>query len=96
MNRLASHDPATEQPVAAAPRTGLMRGAWQRWTQIAHAVGVVQTRFLMIAMYVVFVLPLGLIVGRRQDRLRLKPPEGSLWIPHREQEQTLDSARRQF
>ncbi len=72
------------------------RATWERWKQVAHAVGVVQTRFLMILMYCLFVLPLGFIIGKRQDRLRLKPPQGSLWIPHPESETSLEAARRQF
>lgn len=96
MNRLASGQPGTEELSVPLSGAGLLRSTWQRWTQIAHAVGVVQTRFLMIAMYVVFVVPLGLIVAKRQDRLRLKPPAGSLWRSHEQQKQTLESARRQF
>jgi hypothetical protein len=74
----------------------LWRATWERWKQIAHAIGVVQTRFLMIFFYAIFVLPVGLVVRRRQDRLRLKPPSGSLWLPHPENKTTLESARRQF
>lgn len=62
---------------------------------MARAVGVVQTRFIMILFYFVMVLPLGLVVRLKEDRLRLRPPSGSLWLPHPETEHTLERARKQ-
>jgi hypothetical protein len=98
-----SHDvPAVEvgvRPVGAVTVTapvGLLRAAWDRWKKIARAVGVVQTRILMVVFFFIFVLPLGLIVRLRSDPLHLRPPEGSNWTPHRDQSATLDTARRQF
>ncbi|GIW43250.1 MAG: hypothetical protein KatS3mg077_0532 [Candidatus Binatia bacterium] len=73
-----------------------LRRSWERWKQIAHAVGVVQTRFLMVAFYFVMVLPLGLVMRRREDRLRLRPPQGSLWLPHPDVEHNLERARKQY
>lgn len=74
----------------------LWRQGWERWKQIARAVGVVQTKFIMILFYFVMVLPLGLVVRLREDRLRLRPPQGSLWVPHSQEEHTLDRARKQY
>lgn len=79
-----------------APSTGIARATWDRWKQIARAIGVVQTRLLMIAFYIVVVLPLGAIMRVATDRLRLRPPRGSNWIPHRQEPQSLETARRQF
>lgn len=82
--------------VTAAPPGGFLRSAWDRWKKIARAIGVVQTRILMVVFYFVLVLPLGLFLRLRGDPLHLKAPEGSNWTPHRDQEATLDAARRQF
>lgn len=99
MNRMAS-DVSTQLPQQSAEvamrAMPWWRAGWERWKKIAHAVGVVQTRFLMVSIYLVMVLPLGLLTKRKEDRLRLRPPKGSLWLPHPETEHTLDRARRQF
>lgn len=81
---------------SAAPSVGLPRATWERWKQIARAIGVVQTRLLMIAFYVVLVLPLGLVMRLVTDRLHLRPRQGSNWLPHRQEPQNLETARRQF
>jgi len=81
-------------PAAQAP--GFLRLTWTRWKQIAKAVGVVQTRLLMVFFYFVFVFPLGLIIRRSGDPLHLKAPSGSNWTPHRQEPASLDAARRQF
>ena len=82
--------------VAAVRPAGFLRSAWDRWKKIARAIGVVQTRILMIVFFFIFVLPLGLILRLRGDPLHLKAPAGSNWTPHRDQDATLDTARRQF
>ncbi len=63
---------------------------------MARAIGVVQTRLLMVLVYFVFVFPLGVIMQFRGDPLRLKRSTGSNWSPHRHQPAGLDTARRQF
>jgi len=85
-----------EVTVPAAPAMGLARASWERWKQIARAIGVVQTRLLMIAFYMVLVLPLGVVMRVATDRLHLRPPQGSNWVPHRQEPQSLETARRQF
>lgn len=80
----------TSQPV------GLVRSAWERWKQIAHAIGVVQTRLLMILFFFVVAFPLGLVMRLSGDKLRLKPPAGSNWTPHPDEPQNLEAARRQY
>jgi hypothetical protein len=75
---------------------GFLRTAWERWKKIARAIGVVQTRILMVAFFFLFVLPLGLIMRMRGDPLHLRPPQGGNWTPHRNQDATLETAKRQF
>ena len=87
-------EPLTSLPAAGI--TGPVRAAWAHWTKIAHAVGVVQTRVLMVIFYVIVVLPIGLIMRLSGDPLHLKHPAGGNWSPHRHEEPSLDGARRQF
>ncbi len=75
--------------------TGFLRAAWDHWKKIARAIGVVQTRLLMVVMYFIFVVPLGLVARMRADPLHLRAPKGSNWMPHRHQPPNLESARRQ-
>jgi len=71
------------------------RGLWERWTRTARALGVVQTRALMVAFYFVFVVPVGLLMRGRGDPLGLRPPEGSNWRPHADTRPTIEAARKQ-
>jgi hypothetical protein len=73
-----------------------LRAAWTRWKKIARAIGVVQTRILMVCLYFIFVLPVGIVLRLTGDPLRLKRPAGSNWAPHRDEEPSVDAARRQF
>jgi hypothetical protein len=69
---------------------------FRRWTAAARAIGVAQTRLLMLLIYVTIVLPTGLILRLRSDPLRLKPPPESNWLPSRQEKPTVDRARQQF
>lgn len=80
----------------AQPQPHLLRAIWNRWTQFARALGVVQTRFLLVGFFIVVVVPTGLFVRATGDRLRLKPPKGSNWVPLDDKKQDIDAARRQF
>lgn len=95
---MAFEDSRTGEPAAGGEgkQAGALRAIWQRWTQLARAIGVVQTRFLMVLFFIVIVLPTGIFVRATGDRLRLKPPKGSNWVPLEEKKQDLDAARRQF
>jgi hypothetical protein len=87
------------EPLRSLTRTspaGFIRAAWTHWKKVAHAVGVVQTRVLMVLFYFIAVLPLGLIMRLAGDPLHLKPPAGGNWTAHRHEAPSLDSARRQF
>ena len=45
---------------------------WKAWTRIAHIIGNFQARVLLTILYVVLVLPLGVIVRLFADPLRIK------------------------
>jgi len=87
---------ATAGSLAAPRPVGFVRSAWDHWKKIARAIGVVQTRLLMVLIYAVLVVPLGLIMRIRSDPLHLKPRTDSNWTPHSYEPPSLDSARRQF
>jgi len=82
--------------VTAPQPSGFLRATWERWKKIARAVGVVQTRILMVVFYFILVVPIGAIMRLRGDPLRLKNREGSNWTPHRHEDASLETARRQF
>jgi hypothetical protein len=72
------------------------RRVFERWKKGSHAIGVVQTRFLMLVMYVLAVLPTGLLMRAFRDPLHLRPREDGNWVPIESHKPDLDSARRQF
>ena len=45
---------------------------WKAWTRIAHIIGNFQARVLLTILYVVLVLPFGVIVRLFADPLRIK------------------------
>ncbi len=88
----------TQPRALAVPATPLAywRAPWNHWKKIARAIGVVQTRLLMVCLYFLLVLPVGLLMRWSGDPLHLKRPRGSNWSPHQHEEPSLESARRQF
>jgi hypothetical protein len=82
--------------VSLEPPLGFLKGVWRRWKQIAKAVGVVQTRILMVGLYFVFVVPLGLVARWSGDPLHLRARSGSNWVPHQDRPPSIESARQQF
>jgi len=88
------HTPVTT--LSAPGAFGFARATWEHWKKIAHAIGVVQTRILMVVFYFIVAFPLGLVMKRSGDPLHLKEPAGGNWTPHRHEEPSLDTARRQF
>jgi hypothetical protein len=75
---------------------GFFRRAFERWKKAAHAIGVVQTRFLMFLMFVVMVLPTGLLMKLFRDPLHLRKQSEGNWSPTKDEKPGLDTARRQF
>jgi len=86
----------TPVSVSGARPMGLLRASWDHWKKVARAVGVVQTRILMVILYFLFVFPLGLLMRLTGDPLHLRAHSGSNWTPHRDETPGLDAARRQF
>ena len=68
---------------------------WTQWRRAAHAIGVVQTRFIMLLIYVLVVVPTGLLLKMSSDPLHLKPQETNC-LSARQEERNLETARRQF
>ena len=81
---------------AAAPSAALPRRVWDRWRKAAHAVGVVQTRGIMVLMYVLMVLPMGFLFRLTGDPLHLRQPKSGNWHECRQSPRSVDAARRQF
>ena len=77
-------------------RRNIALRAWDRWRKAAHAIGVVQTRFLMVVIYVAAVLPTGLLMRATSDPLHLRRPKEGNWSPTKQEKPSLDTARRQF
>ncbi len=73
---------------------------WQRlrdgWKRVAHAVGMVQTRIVLLVFYLVIVLPIGILVRLFSDPLRLRRPRETNWIPVPQRPPSLESAQRQY
>ena len=86
---------ALEAPVTGGAR-GFLGRAGQRWRQAAHVIGVVQTRFIMVAIYIVVVVPTGVLMRLFRDPMHLRPPVHTNWTPARQEKPSLESARRQF
>lgn len=80
----------------AGARSGYFRRVWTHWRQAAHAVGVVQTRFIMLLIYATVVVPTGLLMRLKRDPLHLRLPKEGNWTATRPSERSVDAARRQF
>ena len=83
-------------PPAPMAGRGYFRRVWDHWKHVGHAVGVVQTRFFMLVIYAVVVVPTGLLMRLSRDPLHLHEPKGGNWTEARQTERTVESARRQF
>ena len=81
---------------APAADSGLLRRAVERWKKAAHAIGVVQTRILMVVFYVLAVLPVGLVFRSLRDPLHLKEPAQTNWTPCQQEPPSLEHSRQQF
>jgi hypothetical protein len=96
MSETGTASAATVQPEKAQPAHGFARRIYEQWRRGAHAVGVVQTRFLMFLIYLIAVVPTGLLMRLSSDPLQLRKPEKSNCRPARHEERDLETARRQF
>jgi hypothetical protein len=98
---MQKHSALTAPAVVAAAEApaggpGYLRRVWNHWKQVAHAVGVVQTRFFMLLIYALVVVPTGLLMRLSRDPLHLKAPEHGNWTTARQNERNVEAARRQF
>ena len=87
---------AVVEPTAPLAGRNYLLRVWDNWKQVAHAVGVVQTRFLMLVIYVIAVVPTGLLMRLARDPLHLRHPAQGNWTPTRQTERSVDAARQQF
>ncbi len=85
----------TPPAATAASSHGFLRRVYERWKRAGHAVGVVQTRVIMVIIYALVVVPTGLLMRLSRDPLHLKPPTQGNWTPARQNERSVESARQQ-
>jgi hypothetical protein len=83
-------------PGDEARGVSIWRRALEWWKRVAHKIGVVQTRVVLILFFFIFVLPLGLLLRLLRDPLHFRHPDGTNWTPHPGASLTIESARRQF
>jgi len=83
-------------PARAAGSRNILRRIYDRWRRAAHAVGVVQTRVIMMVVYVAVVIPTGALMRLSRDPLHLRPRADGNWLPAQQHERSVEAARRQF
>lgn len=83
-------------PARAAVSRNVFQRIYDRWRRAAHAVGVVQTRVIMMVVYVTVVVPTGVLMRLSRDPLHLRPPADGNWLPAQQNERSVEAARRQF
>jgi hypothetical protein len=83
-------------PAAEVAARGYLRRVWDHWKQVAHAIGIVQTRFIMLVIYATVVVPTGLLMRLSRDPLHLRHPDRGNWTPTAQHERSVEAARRQF
>jgi hypothetical protein len=83
-------------PTPAAVSRNVFKRIYDRWRRAAHAVGVVQTRVIMMVVYLTVVIPTGLLMRLSRDPLHLRPRADTNWLPAPQHERSVEAARRQF
>ena len=74
----------------------MFRGLLQKIKIFLEKAGNFQARLLFTFVYVIFVIPMGLLMKLFSDPLRLRHQAGSAWILKKLRETDPDGARRQF
>ena len=69
--------------------------SWAAWKKFARLIGEFNGRVLLTLLYVVLIVPSGLVLRLLADPLRRRRPQGSNWTPRSPAPATLDEARRQ-
>lgn len=83
-------------PARGAASRNFFRRVYDRWRRAAHAVGVVQTRVIMMGIYLAVVVPTGMLMRLSRDPLHLRPRAEGNWLPAPQHERSVEAARRQF
>jgi hypothetical protein len=73
----------------------LLSKLWSHWRRFARRLADFQGRVLLTLLYVVLIVPGGLVIRLAADPLRRHRPETSNWTPRLPDPGTLDEARRQ-
>lgn len=84
-------DPAAPQ----AYRPGARRPWLAKWMALLRTIGNAQAWLLLSVVYVVLILPMGLLFRRLSDPLRIRRRPESNWQPFTRQFDRLDEAREQ-
>ena len=86
----------TPVETTASATPSLLGRVLEHWKKAAHAIGVVQTRLMMFAIYLGIVLPTGILMRLFRDPLHLRRPKQGNWTPVHQEKPSLETARRQF
>ena len=68
---------------------------WEAWKRFSRRLADFQGRVLLTVLYLVLVVPVGLILRLVADPLRRRRPQTSNWTPRVPAPTTVDEARRQ-
>jgi hypothetical protein len=68
---------------------------WEVWKRFARRLADFQGRVLLTFLYIVLIVPVGLVLRLVADPLRRRQPQTSNWTPRPPAPATLDEARRQ-
>jgi hypothetical protein len=71
-----------------------LKNFWAAWTRLAKKIGNFQARVILTIMYVVILLPFGLMVRLFSDPLRIKN-RPTAWLDHPDEVMDLQWAKRQ-
>ncbi len=71
-----------------------LKNFWAAWTRLAKKIGNFQARVILTIMYVVVLLPFGLMVRLFSDPLRIKK-RPTAWLDHPDEVMDLQWAKRQ-
>ena len=75
----------------------LLKQLWDGWKRLAEKIVRVQTLILLTLLYVILILPFGILASLFGDPLGIRRPAGaSLWRSRGTPPADLDAARRQF
>lgn len=75
----------------------ILKRLWAGWKRVAEKIAQVQTLILLTLLYLIVILPFGVVVSLFGDPLGLKRGRAeSFWRPRETPPPLLDAARRQF